>query len=365
MKNTKGKKRFVSIRLKIINTVIVGMIIISLASMAISYLLVKDNLVDLNFCNFAILFLPRLAIFWVIVLIGILLYLDNNIVHPINEIIRVTKEFAFDTNDKRKENVDKIFKLRYDKRNDELGKLYSAIAMTTKESTEFADDIETQSKMIAKMQEGLIMVLSEMVESRDKGTGDHIKKTRAYVELIVKQMKELGIYEDVLTDTYASNTISAAPLHDVGKIHVPDNILTKPGKLTDEEFEIMKTHTTYGAKMLQYTIDKMTGEDAGYLIEAKNVAEYHHEKWNGKGYPNGITGEEIPLSARIMAVADVFDALVSRRSYKEPFSFEDAIKIIKEDSGTHFDPLVVKAFLSAEDEARKIAEDFEENGIME
>ena len=157
------------------------------------------------------------------------------------------------------------------------------------------------------------------------------------------------------------NTINAAPLHDVGKIHIPDSILISPNKLTDEEFEIMKTHTTYGAQIMQYAIDKMGVEDTGYLEEAKNVAHFHHERWNGQGYPTGIKGEEIPLSARIMAVADVFDAIHSRRSYKEPVPFDETMKIIEESSGTQFDPLIVEAFVGAKEEVKRIADEFDED----
>ena len=130
--------------------------------------------------------------------------------------------------------------------------------------------------------------------------------------------------------------------------------MNKPGKLTDEEFEIMKTHTTAGKKMIEEAIQNVKG--AAYLAEAKNLAAYHHEKWNGCGYPSGLSGEEIPLSARVMAVADVFDALVSKRSYKKPFTIEQAMDIIREGSGTHFDPSVVHAFLDAETEVRRVAE---------
>ncbi len=133
--------------------------------------------------------------------------------------------------------------------------------------------------------------------------------------------------------------------------------MNKPGKLTDEEFEIMKTHTTAGKKMIEEAIQNVKG--AAYLAEAKNLAAYHHEKWNGCGYPSGLSGEEIPLSARVMAVADVFDALVSKRCYKEPFSFEKAMSIIKESAGSHFDPKVVEAFVSAGEEVRQVAENFD------
>ena len=140
----------------------------------------------------------------------------------------------------------------------------------------------------------------------------------------------------------------------MGKIQVSDTLLNKPGRLTDEEFEEMKKHTVYGGVIISRAIE--ISPDPGYLSEARNLATYHHERWDGKGYPSGLKGEEIPLSARIMAVADVFDALVSRRSYKDPFSFEKAMDIIREESGTHFDPVVAEVFLRAEDQVREIAD---------
>ncbi|MBP5184919.1 MAG: HD domain-containing protein, partial [Lachnospiraceae bacterium] len=139
--------------------------------------------------------------------------------------------------------------------------------------------------------------------------------------------------------------IMSAPLHDVGKINIPDTVLNKPGKLTDEEFEIMKTHTTAGKKIMERAISTLSGEN--YLKEARNMAAYHHERWDGKGYPEGLAGEVIPLSARIMAVADVFDALVSPRVYKPAFPVEKALQIIREGSGTQFDPKCVEVFMDA------------------
>ena len=173
----------------------------------------------------------------------------------------------------------------------------------------------------------------------------------------MEHMKKLGIYDGMITDEFCLDVINSAPLHDVGKIQVSDTLLNKPGKLTDEEFEIMKTHTIAGKEIIEQAIDTVGGE-SGYLSEAKNLAAFHHERWDGKGYPNGLAGEEIPLSARIMAVADVYDALVSQRSYKPPFSFEKAEEIIREGAGTQFDPEVVRAFLDGADEAREIAGSF-------
>ena len=202
------------------------------------------------------------------------------------------------------------------------------------------------------MQNGLIYVLADMVESRDKNTGDHVRKTAAYVRLIMKKMKEKGLYPEIMTDEFIEDVANSAPLHDVGKIMVSDTILNKPGKLTDEEFAIMKSHTTAGNKVIASAMSLVS--DSGYLKEAKNLATYHHERWDGKGYPSGKAGEDIPLSARIMAVADVFDALVSKRSYKEPFTFEKAMDIIREGSGTQFDPVIAEIFIEASDEVRAV-----------
>ena len=182
-----------------------------------------------------------------------------------------------------------------------------------------------------------------------------MRKTAAYVRVIMEQMRLEGMYADVLTDEYVENVVKSAPLHDVGKIKVSDTILNKPGRLTDEEFEVMRGHTLAGEAILEDAKGAM--RDAGYLDEARQLAAYHHEKWNGTGYPYGIAGEEIPLSARIMAVADVFDALVSKRSYKDGMPIEKALSIIEKDAGTHFDPQVAQAFLDAEDEVRRIAEE--------
>ena len=218
------------------------------------------------------------------------------------------------------------------------------------------EELHDKTDMIQQMQSGLTMVLADMVESRDKNTGQHVRKTAAYVKIILEQMKKEGIYADRLTDKFIEDVEQSAPLHDVGKINIPDAVLNKPGKLTDEEFAKMKTHTTAGRDIITSVIENIPAP--GYLEEARNLAAHHHERWDGRGYPDGIAGEEIPLSARIMAVADVFDALVSRRSYKKGFPFDKAIDIIREGSGTQFDPLVVHAFLQAEDKVRQVARSF-------
>ena len=204
------------------------------------------------------------------------------------------------------------------------------------------------------MQSGMITFMAEVVENRDDNTGGHIRRTAKYVEVIARELKRKGVYSDILTDGYINDMVVAAPLHDIGKIHIPDAVLNKPGKLTDEEFEIMKTHTTAGEKLLNLAKEEL-GESE-YLKIAVKMAAYHHEKWNGGGYPYGIHGYEIPLCARIMAVADVFDALTSKRVYKSAMPLEKAYSIIKEGSGTHFDPEIVEAFFAVTDDIEKMIE---------
>lgn len=198
-------------------------------------------------------------------------------------------------------------------------------------------------EQVSDMQFNMITIMADIVENRDDNTGGHIKRTAKYVELIAYRLKKQGAYPDILTDSYVKDMIVAAPLHDIGKIHIPDSILNKPGRLTEDEFEIMKTHTTAGRDLLIHAEEELGKSD--YLNMAIEMAANHHEWWDGNGYPQGVKGEEIPLCARIMAVADVFDALTSKRCYKSAMPLEKAYAIIREESGTHFDPIVAEAFL--------------------
>lgn len=202
-------------------------------------------------------------------------------------------------------------------------------------------------KQFSEMQFNIITMMADIVENRDDNTGGHIKRTAKYVGVIADELKKEGKYSDILTEKYISDMTVAAPLHDIGKIHISDTILNKLGRLTDEEFEIMKTHTTAGEKLLIHAKDEL-GESS-YLDMAVEMAAYHHEWWNGCGYPYKIKENEIPLCARIMAVADVFDALTAKRCYKNAMPIEKAVSIIREETGTHFDPIVSEAFLSAVD----------------
>ena len=278
---------------------------------------------------------------------------EYSIVLPINTMDIATGNAAYNTEEARTRTVESIRRLDIHT-GDEIENLYHSVVKTTEDMVGTIENVEYQNEVINKLQNGLILVLADMVESRDKCTGDHVRKTAAYADIILRQMKKEGVYADQLTDEFMRDVVNSAPLHDVGKIQVSDAILNKPGKLTDEEFEKMKRHTTAGAEILSRAIDMVSEENSGYLKEAMNLAHYHHEKWNGTGYPCGLKGEEIPLSARIMAVADVFDALVSRRSYKEGFPFEKAMDIIREGCGTHFDPRVAEAFFHASDEVRRV-----------
>ena len=292
-------------------------------------------------------------VFFIMILTVAIWLAEYNVILPINTMAMVTGTFAFDSETAREEAVERIEQLDI-RTGDEIENLYRANVKTMEDIVHYIASIQQQKVLIGKMQNGLILVLADMVESRDQCTGDHVRKTAAYTRIIMNQLKADGIYTDQLTDDYMDDVENSAPLHDVGKIQVPDAILNKPGKLTDEEFEIMKTHTTAGAEIIARAMDMVSETDSAYLREAQNLAKYHHEKWNGRGYPCGLSGEDIPLSARIMAVADVFDALVSTRSYKKGFPFEKAMDIIREGSGNHFDPNVAGAFIRASDEVRRV-----------
>lgn len=200
------------------------------------------------------------------------------------------------------------------------------------------------SERMLSIQNNTIMGMATLIENRDGETGEHIRRTSMYVELLAKAAQKDGYSTSILTDRYIELTVKAAPMHDIGKIAVPDHILKKPGRLTDEEFEIMKRHAAEGGRIVREVLENI--EDDEYVSIASKMAEFHHEKWNGSGYPHGSQALEIPLCARIMAIADVFDALVSKRCYKRALSLDEAFDIIRESSGTHFDPDLVRIFLT-------------------
>ncbi|MDO4845198.1 MAG: HD domain-containing protein [Oscillospiraceae bacterium] len=199
-----------------------------------------------------------------------------------------------------------------------------------------------QSARVERIQRSIISSLAAVVEERDESTGDHIQRTERHVERLLRRMKKRAKYAD-LTKEYCANVVLAAPMHDIGKIRIPDAILNKPGRLTPEEYEIMKTHSAFGGEIVKKTMANV--EEQAYCDVAYNIARYHHERYDGTGYPDGLKGEQIPLEARIMALADVYDALVSERVYKAPYPKEKAKRIIQEGSGMQFDPALVPIFL--------------------
>ena len=199
------------------------------------------------------------------------------------------------------------------------------------------------NELMMNLQNNVIIGLANLIESRDGETGGHVKRTAKYVGMLARAAQNSGYKPDILTDDYIDLLERAAPLHDIGKIAVSDIILKKPGKLTDEEYEIMKTHASLGGKMIRDVIGGIENEE--YVRIAEDIASYHHEKWDGSGYCAGLSGDKIPLCARIMALADVFDALVSERYYKKAFTLDEAFKIIEDSAGKHFDPTLAGLFL--------------------
>lgn len=206
------------------------------------------------------------------------------------------------------------------------------------------------------LRDAMIVTLASLAETRDPETGFHIKRTQHYLKIMALKLKEKGRYPELLTSDYIELMFKTAPLHDIGKVGIRDEILLKPGKLTPEEFEEMKKHPYLGYKSLQSAENLVT--DKSFMLLAQEIAYTHHEKWDGTGYPRQLSGEEIPLSGRLMAIADVYDALINKRIYKDAMSHETARKIILEGKGSHFDPELVDIFLEIEDEFLKIAQKF-------
>lgn len=209
--------------------------------------------------------------------------------------------------------------------------------------------------------EATIQSMAILAEFRDHETGGHIQRTKAYVDLLVKYLQASGKHADELTPATIELISQSAPLHDIGKVGVPDRILLKPTDLTHDEYEEMKRHPIYGGEAIRRT-EHLLGPNS-FLRFAREIAEAHHENWDGSGYPYGLRGEEIPISARAMAIADVYDALVSARSYKPPISHEEALKEILKGSGTHFDPEMVDALVALQDEFRRVSRKYSEAGL--
>ena len=235
--------------------------------------------------------------------------------------------------------------------------LKQARAFLQEQNTRLEDQVRERTKQLEGLQDALIISMASLAETRDNETGHHIRRTQYYIQELARYMSGNPKFSECLTPKDIDLIYKTAPLHDIGKVGVPDRILLKPGRLTAEEFDEMKRHTTYGRDTLD-AAEKTLGTQVNFLKTAKNIAYYHHEKWDGSGYPEGLFGEDIPVCARLMAIVDVYDALISRRPYKEPMTHDQAYNIIIEGSGTHFDPDVVQAFVEIKNRVAEIAVEY-------
>jgi putative two-component system response regulator len=218
--------------------------------------------------------------------------------------------------------------------------------------------VQAQVKRISDTQMAMIFALAKLAESRDDDTGMHLERVQVFCKRLAARLKQRSRWGGQIDDVFVENIFHASPLHDIGKVAIPDHILLKPGKLTPEEFEVVKTHARLGADTLEVVRRKYPGN--ALLDMGISIARFHHEKWNGSGYPQGLAGVAIPLTARIMAVADVYETLRAKRCYKPAFSHEESTEIVLASSGTYFDPEIVKAFVELKDEFRKIRDGMKE-----
>ncbi|MDR2892183.1 MAG: two-component system response regulator [Deltaproteobacteria bacterium] len=232
--------------------------------------------------------------------------------------------------------------------------LQQARKTLAKHNAELEVLVETRTRQLAGLQDSLIKAMASMAETRDNETGQHIRRTQLYMQALAERLKECPQFRDTLSEQMITMIYKSAPLHDIGKVGVPDRILLKSGKLTPEEFEEIKKHTTYGRNTIQ-AAEKELETPEPFLIIARDIAYCHHEKWDGSGYPSGLAGEKIPFAARMMAIADVYDALISKRVYKDAMPHSEAAATIIRGKGSHFDPNMVEAFESITDQFEAIA----------
>ena len=221
-------------------------------------------------------------------------------------------------------------------------------------NAQLSSELGRKLQEVERLREATLHVMISFAEFRDENTGHHVKRTQEYVRTLARWMSAQGVCPP-LSEAEIDHMARSAPLHDIGKVATPDHILLKPGKLSAEEMVVMKTHSMQGWEMLRRAADRMGDGGQGFLQHAMDIARHHHERWDGTGYPDGLAGAQIPLPARLMAAADVYDALISRRPYKEPMSHEAAMAYLHDNSGSHFDPDAVRAFEANADELRRIA----------
>lgn len=222
-------------------------------------------------------------------------------------------------------------------------------------------EVEKRTREVAAIQDVTIMAMASLAEARDNETGNHIRRTQLYVKELAQQLKTHPRFAPFLSDRQIAILYKSAPLHDIGKVGIPDHILLKQDKLTVEEFEIMKTHTTIGRDAIAQA-GHLIDTEGGFLHIAMEIAYSHQEKWDGSGYPQGLAGDDIPVAARLMALADVYDALISRRVYKAPMTHREAVEVIRHGKGSHFDPDIVEAFMQIHEKFQSIANRYVDSG---
>ncbi|MBV8048829.1 MAG: two-component system response regulator [Paludibacterium sp.] len=218
-----------------------------------------------------------------------------------------------------------------------------------------AREVERRTREVQVIQDVTIVAMASLAETRDSDTGQHIRRTQHYVRRLAQALQPHPKFRDFLSDENIDLIYKSAPLHDIGKVGIPDRILLKPGKLTPEEFEIMKSHTVLGRDAIA-SAEKLLDTPSSFLRFAREIAHRHQEKWDGSGYPDGLTGDDIPVAARLMAIADVYDALISRRVYKPGFAHSEAVQRIQAERGRHFDPDMVDAFVAIAGDFLEIAQ---------
>lgn len=243
-------------------------------------------------------------------------------------------------------------------------KLKHAVSALEKQNERLEERVKERTYELEMLQNATIGAMASLAETRDNETGNHIRRTQHYVKVLAEELVSMGHYVDELTPESINLLYRSAPLHDIGKVGIPDEVLLKPGRLTSEEFEVMKRHTILGRAVLMSVEDSIDFK-CEFLTLAKEIAYSHQEKWDGSGYPEGLRGTDIPLSARLMALADVYDALICERVYKPAFPHDKALEIIAEGEGTHFEPLVVQAFLNIEHVFREIAAKYRDENFDE
>jgi len=237
---------------------------------------------------------------------------------------------------------------------DFITKPFSAPVLLNRIKTHLDMDevVKERTQQIQRLKNAIVFSFADIVERRDNNTGGHIDRTTEYIKVLLEAMVKRGVHDDLLKNINHDSFISSARLHDVGKISIPDSILNKPDKLTDAEFAIMKTHAAIGEATIVQMASRASDDE--FLQNAKLFAGYHHERWDGLGYPYGLKGSKIPIQGRVMAVVDVYDALMSDRPYKKAFSAEETEKIIKSGAGVQFDPYITDVFIEVADKFREI-----------